>query len=352
MFNKCSFDFNAFYCKQYYNTIERQNNKYHQLKQNWLSEAHHIRNFGENTQYRSTLKWVIAEQLWKNRNNPVKKIFLNKERGLPQHAVEFIFNEPFKTDPVFSSIDQLKVYLAKSYDTSTIFLDTSINDYVMPEYIPMFKLMGNHISVLSVIICVPPKIFDGSRQNFCDDIIMKLSHELTHAMDSLVDKIGTVKSGSMNAFISFLSRYDSYINEEDITNNIKINNVYDFVWIMKELFYYTQKTEIAAYLDTFYNQANKNNYDIIDIEIYNRYLTLAKLLDVLIQNQDEFSKKYDKQLTMIIEQLYLIRDDIDISTKFKKTNIKYTFHSILKYFQKQLFQFIRNAKDIHKQLQK
>lgn len=333
------------------NFAKHLNNKYYQLKQNWLVEAHHIRNFGENNQYRATLKCVIAEQLWRNRHNHVCKIFQQKYDDIPQYCIENIFLNPFKTDPVFSAIDTLKIYLAKSYNDSFVLLDETVNDLVDDEYTPLFKLTGDHINVLSIFICVEPKLFTGSKQEFINDVTTKLSHELTHAIDSIVDKLGFIKSGTLNELINVLSRYNNYVDEDNIRDNLEINNVYDFIWVMKELLYYTQKTEIAAYLDTFYNQLSYNkNQDIDNNDIFLRYQNLNQLLNIIILHKNRFQQKYCKQIELIINQLYLIKNEqLKNIINPKKESTIYNFNVLINYFNKQIQNFIRKANHIYEQ---
>lgn len=44
---------------------------------------------------------------------------------------------------------------------------------------------------------------------------------------------------------------------------------------------------------------------------YHRYIELSQLLDLLITNKEDFSKKYYKQIQLIINQLYNIKFEAD-----------------------------------------
>lgn len=325
-------------------------NHYYQLKQNWLNEEKHLYSPSINT----ILKFNIDEKIWRNRNNPLQKIFKNKyTTDIPQHAIEFIFDEPFKNEPVFAAIDKLKIYLVRSYDDSFAVLDNNINDLVLPQYEPMIKITGNHIQVLSVFICIEPEYFIGAKESFINEFNTKLSHELTHAIDSIKDKIGFIKSGSLNELISLLSKYNDKVDEEEITKNIQIQNVYSFIWIMKELLYYTQKTEIAAYLDTFYNQLqNTKTTNISDIEIYDRYSKRYELLQYLIENKNIFQKKYFNQIEYILDKLQIIKNQqLSANSNFENLpdsfiNAEFSFGKLLRYFNNQLLRYLKNAQDI------
>ena len=257
----------------------------------------------------------------------------------------------------------LKLKIFFSFDTKNpeaiIINDESYNDIIISPYDkPVFKIEGDNIKILSIVLYIPEE--NSCTYDIFEETIFEiLPHELTHAMDSIRDKISISQSSLLNDVRAiYQDKCKNYnIDINDIVNRkyIDYNNPIEWYYMFAEWIYYTEKTEIKAYLESTYSDLsavikNPGIFLLKQNKYFNTYYKYYVVLNNLIKDWPSIKFKYkdiaDELLKNLKEkQKVLIKDIPELKNKF---NHEYAFITILKYWKKQLLKYLKKAESIYK----
>lgn len=330
-------------------------------RKNWfynLNEAHHLYNPEQSSIYRRGLEHIIT-RLWDHLQYDFKpkKVFKTED----EEFISFALESPFRSEPILGGIEKLKIFF--SFDTKNpeaiIINDESYNDIIISPYDkPVFKIEGDNIKILSIVLYIPEE--NSCTYDIFEETIFEiLPHELTHAMDSIRDKISISQSSLLNDVRAiYQDKCKNYnIDINDIVNRkyIDYNNPIEWYYMFAEWIYYTEKTEIKAYLESTYSDLsavikNPGIFLLKQNKYFNTYYKYYVVLNNLIKDWPSIKFKYkdiaDELLKNLKEkQKVLIKDIPELKNKF---NHEYAFITILKYWKKQLLKYLKKAESIYK----
>ena len=178
-----------------------------------------------------------------------------------------------------------------------------------------------------------------------------LTHELTHSFDYSKTPKSTLDKNKDDVYhmakkeLSLGKDYTTF--KKDVDDVIKdASEIYKFYYVC---LYYTQQTEMNAYLRTFQNEAKENDSKIQDVETYRRF----KWMKTFLSKYEDFAKK-----DVIIEKLknssfpscygkvnkILNNPDLDDNDKLRKINFIIS-HNYIEYEMRRMVKIYNDIKE-------
>lgn len=316
-----------------------------------LLETCHLFNPDKKSNYRLYIRSVVKNILLYKR---YKKGNIDLYNNSCNDWVLYELYAPFKNINRLHIIDNLKIYVNYNADELDAYSISDDLQYDVPLYnqseLPLYKLIGIHINVLTIVISLPEEYTKYNEKNE-NKLIGIISHELQYALDL----IGTTKilqdaNNGNNIIGDFHNLYLIYENCPIIINNYYVD---DYILNLKNIAYYTQKTEINAHIESVLSEMIRtpNSKDIIlnyckNPGGYNEQVDMPTL-----HNYVQLYRFIKRQLNLYNYELYknynYIFDDIlDLVKKYKLVKNNGTYKELLEFWVNHLQYFFKRLSDV------
>ena len=293
-------------------------------KQLWkykLLESQHLHEPG-NTIYRYQVSYIIDDIIF---NYKRKKFiqFLNDDYKV------FTYNYPFQNDEIFVGLENLSIYV--NWETNS-----------EDAYLYNIKYENKQLKNILIVIYMP-KSYENILE-IKEFLYECLPHELQHAMDNVYDKLQVETAGNLNELNYQLKNIINWknVDKSGIFKKTQIDNIDSFLFLITEFIYRTQKSEIHAYLESFYNEFKQNikTKEFFETQNYKYYEYLKNNIDEILNNYNYYQSIYGLLMQKICQALKKIQNN-----GIKKN---YSFKHLLKFWKDRINIFLEKADKINK----